>query len=60
MSAAFHLASRASTRAAESYRMVGQAQVQISREFDFFWLGVGLLILPVSRGMVFSGDLTGF
>ena len=41
MSARFHLASRARPRAAESYRMVGQAQVQISRALDGFWVGGG-------------------
>ena len=41
MSVRFHLASRARPRAAESYRMVGQAQVQICRVLDgFFWGGL--------------------
>ena len=47
MPACFHMASRATTRAAESYRgavSLGQAKVQVSREFDGF-LGGMLLFL---------------
>ena len=48
MCARFHLASRARPRAAESYRMVGQVQVQIFRVLDGFFCW---LILTVSRGI---------
>ena len=57
MSARFHLASRARPRAAESYRMVGQAQVQISRVLDGF---DGFSRDLTGVGPVFRGDLTGF
>ena len=40
MCARFHLASRAKPRAAEIYRMVGQAQVQISTVLDSFFVGI--------------------
>ena len=62
MSARFHLAR---ARAAKSYRMAGQAQVQIAREFAYLFGG----ILPVSRGSWtcfqggfdrLDGSLTGF
>ena len=62
MSACFHMASKARTRAAESYKMavgLGQAKVQIRREFDWL-LGRGDLTGLDGKLTGSRSDLRGF
>ena len=57
MSARFHLAPRARTRAAESYRRAKRRPL-LGNSTSFFWGG----LLPVSSGFdrYLDGSLTGF